>query len=448
MAAKNSSVKRDGEDRTARATARTERTAAASVASEKDCARSPTPAQRLGNNTKSQAVFREEICEKTGEIQGFTLNAKRSEYVQIVDPELSKSVARSARFQNQTAASKLLFNHQTPRETQWRVTGCHRRKIGEDVAVLYSAAISKAHYGNLMICGSVWTCPPCAAKISERRKSEISAATDLHVEAGGGLEMVTRTFAHKRFDNLTEMIVAQRKARNWMRQQRGYKNLMIEIGYVGHIRALETTYGDANGWHPHDHELLLTADKLTQRMRKKLQSVQFELWRKACIRFGLGMPNRKRGVDVRSAESCAEYIAKMGRESTWGLGSELAKQHTKSGRDGSLTPFDLLRRYESGEKRFGPLFIEYAEAFFGARQIVWSRGLKRLFLIEEASDEELASREEADAVVVLSITKWEWGFVLKQPRDVRGLVLDLAEKGGADAVRRYIDHLTLGECPF
>lgn len=448
MAAKNSSVKRDGEDRTARATARTERTAAASISSEQLPPRSRTPAQRLGNNTKSQAAIREQICEKTGEIQGFTLNAKRSEYVQVIDPETAKSVARSARYQNQSAASKLLFNHQTPRETQWRVTGCQRRSIGEDIKVLYSAAIRKAHYGNLMICGSVWTCPPCAAKISERRKAEITAATNLHVEAGGGLEMITRTFAHHRFDNLAEMVKAQRKALSWMREQRGYKNLMLEIGYVGHIRALEVTYGDANGWHPHDHELVLTADRLTQRLRKKVQSVQFELWRKACIRFGLGMPNRKRGVDVRSAESCAEYIAKVGRESTWGLGSELAKQHTKSGREGSMTPFDLLRRYESGEKRFGPLFIEFANAFFGAHQIGWSRGLKKLFLIVELSDEELAKEQEQDAVVVLGISKWEWKFVLRQSRDVRGLVLDLAEKGGSEAVRRYIDRLTDGECPF
>lgn len=404
--------------------------------------------ERLGNNTKSQAVFEAADSENPDVIQGFTLNRKRSEYVAVIDPEVAKSTARSNRYANQSAASKLLFNHQTPRESQWRVTGCYRRTIGEDVKVLYSASVKRAHYGNLMICGSVWTCPPCAAKISERRKAEITAATNLHVESGGALIMITRTFAHQKFDNLSVMVKAQRKALSWMREQRGYKNLMLEIGYVGHIRALEVTYGDANGWHPHDHELVLTADKLTQRLQKKVQSVQFELWRKACIRFGLGIPNRKRGVDVRAAESCAEYIAKVGRESTWGLGSELAKQHTKSGREGSMTPFDLLRRYEAGEKRFGPLFIEFANAFFGAHQIGWSRGLKKLFLIEERSDEELAKEQEHDAVVVLGISKWEWRFVLQQPRDVRGLILDLAESGGPDAVRLYINRLTDGHCPF
>lgn len=402
----------------------------------------------LGNNTKSQAALEVADSENPDVIQGFRLDRRRSEYVSVIEPEVAKAAARSNRYANQSAASKLLFNRQTPRESQWRVTGCYRRTIGEDVKVLYSASVKRAHYGNLMICGSVWTCPPCAAKISERRKAEITAATNLHVDSGGALVMITRTFAHQKCDDLGLMVKAQRKALAWMRQQRGYKNLMIEIGYVGHIRALEVTYGDANGWHPHDHELVLTADRLTQRLQKKVQSVQFELWRKACIRFGLGMPNRKRGVDVRSAESCAEYIAKVGRESTWGLGSELAKQHTKAGREGSMTPFDLLRRYEAGEKRFGPLFIEFAEAFFGAHQIGWSRGLKRLFLIEERSDEELAKEQEHDAVVVLGISKWEWRFVLRQSRDVRGLILDLAESGGSDAVRLYINRLTDGHCPF
>lgn len=436
---KSGKVKRVSSGSTARSVASTERTAGSAQ---------PAPEARLGNNTKSHAAFRESICPESGEIIGFALNSTRSEYVENVDSDTAKKSARQDRFQHQTTATKLLFNHQTPRGTQWRVTGCARRRISDYVAVLFSDSIKKAHFSGLMVCGSVWTCPPCAAKISERRKNEISAATDLHVESGGAIYMITRTFAHKRFDVLADMLVAQRKARDWMRKHRGYVNLMEEIDSVGHVRALETTYSDANHWHPHDHELLLTAAPLTVRLMKKIQSVQFELWRKACIKFGLGIPNRKRGVDVRLALSAAQYLAKFGREEKWGVASELSKQISKKGGKESLTPFDILRGYESGEKRFGPLFIEYANAFFGSRQIVWSKGLKKILCIDEKTDEELAKEESEDAVIIIKIDAFEWRTILKQPRDVRSLLLDLAETGGFDAVRLYLDKITFNEVPF
>lgn len=431
---KDSSVKHSGGDREGRALARTE-----SITPEAGFWGS---AQRLGNNTKSQAAFREEIDPQTGVVIGFARNLKRGEYCEIIDSGTAKISARQDRFQLQTTASKLLFNHLTPRGTQWRVTGCARRKISDHVAILYSPSIKKAHFGGLMVCGSVWTCPPCSSKISERRKLEIMAATDLHIASGGFIYMITRTFAHQRFDVLSDMLVAQSKARDWMREQRGYKNLMAEIDSVGHIRALETTYSDANHWHPHDHELQLTAKRLPVRLIEKIQRVEFELWRKACIRFGLGIPNRKHGVNVKYAMSAAEYVSKFGREQKWGVGSEMAKQISKKGRKESLTPFDILRGYQEGEKRFGPLFIEYASAFFNGRQIVWSKGLKKLLCIVEKSDEELAKEEAEDAVVILKIDGYEWKTILHQPRDVRSLLLDLAESGGFDAVRLCLDKIT------
>ena len=223
---------------------------------------------------------------------------------------------------------------------------------------------------------------------------------------------------------------------------------MQEVDQVGHIRALEVTYSDINGWHPHEHELLLVAKPLPRILVEKITRVQFNIWRKACEKFGLGIPNRKRGVDVRVALSASEYISKFGREEKWGVGSELSKQISKKGAKGSLTPFDILRAFEAGEKRYGVLFLNYAEAFFGSRQIVWSRGLKKLLCVVERTDEELAAEEAEDADVVVKIKPHEWKCVLSQSRDVRGLLLDLAETGGFEGVRRYLDDLTHGLAPF
>ncbi|MGX4644451.1 protein rep, partial [Massilia sp. SYSU DXS3249] len=356
----------------------------------------------LGNNTESQAVFRESIDENTGEIQRLRVVSRRGENVLETVSETGANNARGARFSAQTSAAKLLHDERTPKGSQWRVTGCTRRKIAADVSVFYSGKIKKAHFGGLMVCGSVWTCPPCAAKVSERRKQEIVSATDMHKAQGGGLYLVTFTTSHKRDDDLGRWLKKFAAAKVKMREWRAYKNLKIDTGYVGDIRALEVTYGDANGWHPHEHGLWLTAKPLSARKLEAMRAELFTLWRRACVAVGLPPPNRKRGVDVRFMESSAEYVAKFGREPRWGAGAELAKQHIKNGKVASMSPFDLLRRYHEGSddashKRFGALFVQFANAFFGKRQIIWSDGLKQLFGIEQKTDEELAVEEAEDA---------------------------------------------------
>lgn len=397
----------------------------------------------LGNNTESRAGFKWLLDEKTGEYQRHSVDSKRCEYVPNAPAEFLTVNARAARFSAQSSAGKLLAKEATPRGTQWRVTGCVRRKIGAEVGIMYSASAKKAHFGGLMVCGSVWTCPPCAAKVSERRKLEVVQATDLHKSQGGGLYMVTWTTSHKRSDNLGDWLARFSDARARMRRQRGYRELLATLGHVGNIRALEVTYGDANGWHPHEHSLWLLAKPLTVRQLAWMRSKLFELWRDACRAAGLPLPNRKAGVNVVLAESASEYIAKFGREPRWGVGAEMAKQHSKQGKAASMTPFDLLRRYHDGSddgshKRFGALFVVFAKAFFGKRQIVWSDGLKQLFGIALASDEEIAAQEADDAVELVRITSEQWRCVLHQRSDVRQILLERAETGGHDAVVDYL----------
>jgi hypothetical protein len=421
--------------------------ASAATADDAQAAAAGVAAQPLGNNTKLQAVFRDVIDENTDEIQRLTLDESSREYVVQKDPKVQAMQARAARYSAQTAGGKLLFNHLTPRSGQWRVTGCARRKISE-VTILYSAKVEKAHFGGLMICGSVWTCPPCAAKISERRKQEITQATNTFTAGGGRLYMISHTFSHGRADDLVVTMEKFRAAMTFMRAQRAYKKLRVAMGFVGDIRALEVTYGDANGFHPHEHDLWLVSDKLTRHEQRALQAGVFECWLKACGRAGLGLPNRKRGVDVKAMDSAADYLAKVGRESTWGTASELTKQHSKVGKVGRWTPFDLLRLYEGGDKRMGALFIQFADAFFGKQQVRWSKGLKAMFGVTEVSDEELAVQEAEDAKVMVEITAFEWRVILKQPYDVRALVLTLAETGGIEAVKLYLQNLTADEIPF
>lgn len=407
----------------------------------------------LGNNTESRAGFIEVLDEKTGEIQQLRPREGSRQLAPVLSPEISSINARAARLSAQSSAGRLLANEVTPRGTQWRVSGCIRRKVGAEVAVMYSPSLKKAHFGGLMVCGSVWTCPPCAAKVSERRKNEVVQATDLHKSQGGGLYMVTLTTSHKRSDKLGDWLARFSDARARMRRQRAYRELVDRIGQVGNVRALEVTYGDANGWHPHEHALWLTDKPLSDTRLRQLRSELFALWRAACLAAGLPLPNRARGVNVIVMESAAEYVAKFGREPRWGVGSEMAKQHSKAGHSKSMTPFDLLRAYHDGSddgshKRFGALFVVFAKAFFGKRQIVWSAGLKELFGIKQVSDEDIAEEEADDAAELVRITATQWKCVLHQKADVRQILLERAESGGHAAVVEYLADLMDRFVPF
>lgn len=395
------------------------------------------PPGALGIHAKSSAASREVIDENTGEIQRVTLNERRREWVLEYDPGES----RRQRYILQNTARKLLAGQTTPRGGEWRVTSCLRAPVGSGIGVMYAPSVKKCHYAGLAICGSVWTCPVCAAKVGERRKQEIVAAGDLHKAAGGAMYMVTLTWAHTRNDNLGAMVEASRLALTRLRKQRAYVKNREAVGYVGMIRAFEVTHGDANGWHPHFHELWLLQGELTERQLRAWKATLFAEWRAQCRRSGLGLPNRKFGIDIRRAESAGEYIAKFGRAPNWGVGAELTKSHTKKGKDGSRTPWDVLRLVAEGETRFGFLFREYAHAFFGARQVYWTNGLKKAMGIVDRTDEELAEMEQEDARMLCMVTRDEWKRVLAQPYDMRAVLLQIAETSGADGVKAQLDGL-------
>lgn len=403
------------------------------------------PATARVSGQKSRRESRREIVDReTGEVLQVRVDEKSRQLVHVQDEETARDEARSGRFMLQRASARLLKDVKNPKEKTWRVTGCTWRRIADDVRVLHAPSISRAHFANLQICGSVWTCPVCAAKVSERRKAEIVQASDTHVAAGGGMYMVTFTFSHSRQDDLKRLILGLRQALTTMRKQRAYKRLTQYVDFVGLIRALEVTHGEENGWHPHVHELWLTSARLGRDALRLLQRDLFGVWRDACGRAGISAPNRKRGVTVQEAFSAQEYVTKFGRETNWGTGSELTKAHVKKGRAKGRTPFDLLRLFGDGDSRAGDLFKDFAQAFYGARQLFWSPGLKAAFGIVEKSDEELAIEQNEPAVEVAMIDKKTWRAVLAQPYEVRGLILSLAESGGSTAVETFLAGLRPG----
>lgn len=328
-------------------------------------------------------------------------------------------LARTERYACQSVSRKAL-----PDE---RVSMCLRKPNGSNVEVLKHRKTNKAFYNGLLVCGSVWTCPVCAAKISERRKKEIQQAFELHKLNGGKIALLTLTFSHKKTDRLVDTIKKFGQATQKFMSGKSYNNIREEMKLIGRIRVFEVTYGK-NGFHPHIHIALFYENDCDLNI---IKNRMFELWNKACVKVGL-TASKKYGLDLQNGDEAEEYLSKHG---TWSLEQELSKSHIKKAKQDSMTPFDFLREYlKTEDVKYINLFREYAECFKGKRQIQWSQGLKKKFVLVEKTDEELAKEKTEEADILGMLTYAEWKQILKS--DSRSKFLDRIERFGYDLAYR------------
>lgn len=285
-----------------------------------------------------------------------------------------------------------------------RVNYCLKRRIdaSKAVSVRYNEKREKAHYDNVQRCGSVWTCPFCARKITEGRRSEMKAAVDGWQRNGGYVYLVTLTNSHHKGDNLNDLLKGQAKAKIKLFEARKVKEMMKALGCVGRITATEVTYGD-NGWHPHYHLLVFFDHQINP---EALQSFLAIEWIEACRKAKLKLPSLEHGVDVQKGKRLSDYVAK------WGLEEEMTKGHLKKGKKDSLTPFDLLRQSEENP-HYRHLFRQFADAFKGKQQLHWTKGLKALLQVSNRTDEELAEETEKESIEINEIATQIWRLVLK-----------------------------------
>lgn len=354
--------------------------------------------------------------------------------------------ARSDRYKLQKISSNILYPIKKDKKPLFRVTSCLRSMVEKGtVKILKGSSSDTCYYGNLHRCGSVWTCPVCAAQITQTRAQEIIHAQEQHTKDGNMVLMLTLTHSHKINTKLADTMEALPKALKYLRNQRVYKCILKDNNYQGLIRSLEVTYSDKNGFHVHTHELLFfNQDSLPL---GKIKDLIFDCWLKACNKFGLGSPSKKRGVDIKIVYSPSDYLAKFGHEQKWGAAPELTKSHIKNGKNQSLTMFDFLRLADTTDKqqqqKYSALFTEYALAFRGKRQLYWSQGLKKHFKINEITDDEILNEKQEDAQIVAEINGKTWRFIVNLPFDARASLLRYAELGGLDAVSLFISFLKL-----
>jgi Replication protein len=298
-----------------------------------------------------------------------------------------------------------------------------------------------AHVSNVYRCGSSWSCPLCAPVVRQRRAEEIDAALRRHLDAGGGALFLTVTLRHKKRDTLASRLDVVSQSMRLILQGEPWQRRKRALGYVGNIKAIDITWGEANGWHAHAHVLLLFDAPVSEAQRSDLETWVFGRWSKIAENKALGTVTRAHGVDLRQVTTSgdlAEYLTTI--DSDWSPGLELARTDIKR-----WSPFDLLTLLmQTGDVRYRALWLEYEEATFNKRSVKWSPGLRaRLTGVEkETPDEELAASEGIDLTLFRALVPTDvWnatvrnattGELLTEIECVAGVCIFIADLLGHD----------------
>jgi hypothetical protein len=363
--------------------------------------------------------------EASGVSRGIATNVQDKRIIEKINTETGEIITIQKNFRAERYALKSVVNRIFPKS---KTSKCSRWIVpSQQVKILKNDEFKKAHYKGLERCASVWLCPLCSAKISERRRVELVSAIASAQMMGLQVFMMTLTIPHGIGDDVKlikhKMLNAWRK----MTTSRAGKDMRKLLNVQGTIRALEVTHGQ-NGFHPHFHVLIFTSSTSTP---QTFQSAFYPLWLDACIKSGLPAPSEARGLKVDDGSKAAHYASK------WGLEDEMTKGHTKTSKgEKGMTPWDFLRDILlTDSKRSEGLFRVYADTFKGSRQLYWSNGLKSKLAVSDITDDELVHIEQETSYELAELTPDQWRAVLKTRSEAA--LLDLAERS-PDLIPEFI----------
>jgi hypothetical protein len=344
------------------------------------------------------------------------------------DREKSR-LARRRRYKLQENAMQLLPGH--------RVTSCGWRPTkGGQLGI--SCRDGQHFVSGAAVCGSVWVCPVCAAKIALKRATELEEAVARWIAQGGTVWMLTLTINHTREDSLTSLLSRFTASMRGLWSGGWSERWRKAHGQVGTVRNIEVTWGASNGWHPHCHAILFVsadADPCAAELDIK------QRWQKVAARYGFGVSLR-RGATLEEAQdpkAAADYATKPDEGGTWGMAQELTWANIKTARTERFTPFALLAACDSADVGAAPaLFQDYADTFKGRRQLYWSKGLRDLLgLNSERSDEDVAHDRDEQSTFVCAISTDIFCWI-----KARGFLCDLleaADEDGFPAIESFIE---------
>ncbi len=317
-----------------------------------------------------------------------------------------------------------------------RVSWClkHRQTGSDQIEITYDQQRQSAFYGNLLTCGSVWTCPVCAARITEYRRRELTGAIEQWRGAGGGVFMAAFTFQHSVEDELKSLRRELSGAYRRMTSRKDYSRIRRQYGIVGSVASLEVTFSFRHGWHPHRHVLFFTEKAVTDQDVFNMQASFSALWRGVLVKTGRFSHDQAGVVLSNGDDQAGDYVCK------WSMAHEIAKSPVKSGRDGGMSPFEMAQAWhDTGEHRYSMLLRDYAAAFKGSHQLTFSPGLKARLGILDKSDQQIVAEDQAQAVIMATVDRASWKRIYV--RRWRGVVLRAASTGKQDELAACLSRL-------
>jgi len=281
-----------------------------------------------------------------------------------------------------------------------------------------------AAFTGLAKCDNPFYCPVCAPVQLIDKSNEIKSIVSNFLEENENHTtlMVTQTFSHSIDDKLKPLIQLLTKVNGSLKAGRFRKDLEANFGFFSAIRAIESTYSDVHGWHPHLHEIWFFKKKLTVSDVLNLKDVLFKKYVTLLEKKGYSA-SAERGIDisftttegtevikyststlmptdktlvVSSSASAALYVSKFDKELTF--------EFTKIQKLKNLSFFGLLARYSYENNTHDRLLIiEFVNAVFRQRRIFVPKQLKAYI-----SDVETVENLDNERPVIFEFTRKEW----------------------------------------
>lgn len=309
----------------------------------------------------------------------------------------------------------------------FRTAKCYKVQISPIIEIHYSDKTKRARYGRgLMVCGARWICPVCGARITELERAELERVD--FDGLGLGVCLTTNTLAHHMSDTCEKVLGLGKEAWRKVKSGRAYQDFVKQFGIVGSITNTDFTYSFKNGFHAHQHTLLIYKKESSTIDVNAVKEILFKLYISALEKMG-GYASFKNGLDVIAGDNAsivAQYVAKFGREpkeKTWTVQAELTKGASgKGAAHGHYTMLQMIDLWCVGNKQAGAKFVEYAKATKGRQQLIYSRGLRKtLGLGAIKRDMEKARRDDPMTRIFAMLTTEDWKQIVKL--DTRGEVL-------------------------
>lgn len=278
------------------------------------------------------------------------------------------------------------------------------------------APISHVHIGpgwqhGLATCKSVHACPTCSARLRVSRTADVQQCiTWWSEEHHGQIAMLTLTVRHAAMHDLRDLRAGLTEA--WSAMWKTRQGRILRKSVAHYVRALDVTWGQAHGWHPHIHALLFSEPGA---LDDGWLAQVTELWADAVQRH-LGPEFRPRtdevGCHLSLNPARAEYLLKLGLE----VGIITSKQ----AKPGRFSPWQIARAAvdeqaaKSSDRTWRNRWKTWVLGMQGARHLSWSRYLRMMADLDPEEDEQLELDLELvrDDRWILSISPgdWSWTF--------------------------------------